>query len=155
MRATSARRWPSRHWKIALCSESTGSSGTRRSRAAAVSRRQETGGADDRREDDVGVDLRRERHEALRPRQDVRPRRGQRLRDGVDGGPVRERERTRPVPLAQLRHQRGIRPPRRHALDAKLLGKLLDELEGAAADGSRDAEHRQALHDDTARVHAA
>ena len=36
MRWTSERRWPSRHWKTALCSESTGRSGTRRSRAAAV-----------------------------------------------------------------------------------------------------------------------
>src|SRR5262245_51369707 len=38
MRWTSDRLCPSRHWKIALCSESTGSSGTLCSRAAAVMR---------------------------------------------------------------------------------------------------------------------
>ncbi len=38
MRWTSPRLWPTRHWKTALCSESTGSSGTPRRLAAAVMR---------------------------------------------------------------------------------------------------------------------
>ncbi len=38
MRRISDRLWPSRHWKTALCSESTGRSATPRSRAAAVIR---------------------------------------------------------------------------------------------------------------------
>ena len=38
MRCTSDRLCPWRHWKMALCSESTGKSGTRRSRAAWVMR---------------------------------------------------------------------------------------------------------------------
>src|SRR2546425_1114779 len=37
-RWTSARLWPARHWKTALCSESTGRSFTPRARAAAVIR---------------------------------------------------------------------------------------------------------------------
>src|SRR5574337_907468 len=39
MRRTGARLWPWRHWKTALCSESTGRSATLRARAAPVMRR--------------------------------------------------------------------------------------------------------------------
>ena len=95
MRRTSARLWPSRHWKTALCSESTGRSGDpalagRRGHQAARHherllvgerhalaaldgghRRQQTGAAHDGREDHVGLDLAGERHETRRSREQL------------------------------------------------------------------------------------
>ena len=109
-------------------------------------RRQQADAAHERREHDVGVDVTREGHEPVDPRQQLGPRRRQQPRQRVHGRRLQQRHRRRRVLPAQVGDQLGVGAARGHAGHRELLGEAGDELERAQADRAGGAEQRDALH---------